>query len=368
MNRRLTILFALMLVAAPMALFGTGGASPDGAQMPQTDPVQLRPAEGARRLVVLLADNSGTETTDLLVPHGILQRSGAVDVLIVATDDGPVDLMPALTIMPDMTVAEFEAAQPRGADAVIVPAFHSRGTKATTAFIRSQAALGALVVSICEGSEPVARAGLFDGRTATTHWFAQDRMTRRYPEATWVENTRYVVDGPVMSSSGVSASVPVTLKLLEILAGDRTARATAAGLGLHDWSAEHDSSRFSLDFGKVRLATGNRLGFWRHEVLVAPVVDGLDGIVLALQADAWSRTYRSRLIAQNPAGRVVSAESVIFVTETETETETRADATVTPSAGPPFAALDANLAAISERYGVRTAEFVAAQLEYAWPH
>ncbi len=262
-----------------------------------------------------------------------------------------------------MTVAEFEAAHPYGADAVIVPAFHSRGTEATTAFIRDQAAQGALIVSICEGSEPVARAGLFDGRAATTHWFAQDRMNRRYPEATWVENTRYVIDGPVMSSSGVSASVPVTLKLLEILAGEGTARATAAGLGLDDWSAEHDSSQFSLDVGKVRLAVGNLLWFWRHEVLAASVVDGFDGVAFALQADAWSRTYRSRLVAQNAKGSAVSAEGVIFVTETGP----RADATVTPSEGAPFAALDANLAVISERYGDPTAEFVAAQLEYAWP-
>lgn len=364
MPRNLTILFALVLVAAPMALFGTRGATSEGASMPATDPLQLRPAEAERRLVVLLADNSGTETTDLLVPHGILQRSGAVDVLIVATSEGPVDLMPALTIMPDMTVAAFEAAHPRGADAVIVPAFHSRGTEATTAFIRDQAAQGALIVSICEGSEPVARAGLFDGRAATTHWFAQDRMDRRYPETTWVENTRYVIDGPVMSSSGVSASVPVTLKLLEVLAGEARASVTAAEFGLDDWSAEHDSSRFSLDLGKVRLAAGNLLGFWRHEVLAAPVVDGFDGVAFALQADAWSRTYRSRLVAQSSEGRVVSGEGVIFLTETAA----RADATVTPSEGAPFAALDANLHAISERYDDRTAKFVAAQLEYAWPH
>jgi hypothetical protein len=163
----------------------------------------------------------------------------------------------------------------------------------------------------------------------------------------------------------------VTLKLLEVLAGEATARATAAGLGLDDWSAEHDSSRFSLDAGKVRLAAGNLLWFWRHEVLVAPVADGFDGVALALQADAWSRTYRSRLVAQNASGRVVSGEGVTFVTETETETETetgaRARATVTPSEGAPFVALDASLAAISERYGKRTAEFVAIQLEYAWP-
>lgn len=363
MPRRLTVLFLLVLAAAPLALPRSGGAVPETAPTPATEPPQLRAHEGERRLVVLLADNEGTETTDLLVPHGILERSGAVDVLIVATEAGPVELMPALTVLPDMTVAEFEDAYPEGADAVIVPAFHSRGTQATTDFIRGQAAGGAMIVSICEGSEPVARAGLFDGRAATTHWFARNRMVRRYPETTWIRNARYVIDGPVMSSSGVSASVPVTLKLLEVLSGEEVACATAADLGLEDWSAEHDSSRFSLDLEKVRIAVGNVLGFWRHEVVAAPVSHGFDGVAFALQADAWSRTYRSRLVARNAEGRVSSAEGVIFVTQVDP----RADVSIEPSEGAPFAALDADLDAIADRYGVRTADFVAAQLEYAWP-
>ncbi len=362
MTHRLTILIILILATALFALFRAGSADSDAVPMPATALHELRPLDGERRLVVLLADNAGTETTDLLVPHGILKRSGALDVLIVSTGDGPVELMPALTVLADMTVAEFAKAYPEGADAVVVPAFHSSGTEDTTVFIRAQAALGAMVVSICEGSEPVARAGLFDGRAATTHWFAQSRMSRRYPEATWVRNARYVIDGPVMSSSGVSASVPATLKLLEILAGEATARATASGLGVEDWSAEHDSSHFSLDFGKVRLAAVNMLGFWRHEILEAPVFDGFDGVAFALQADAWSRTYRSKLVAQNADGEATSADGVTFVTETGPI----AHATIDPSVGAPFAALDANLAAISERYGARTAEFVAAQLEYVW--
>ncbi|MDG4647907.1 DJ-1/PfpI family protein [Roseibacterium sp. SDUM158017] len=361
--RRLITIAALILAATSTALLRSGTAAPDMTPIPATDPAVLRPLTGDRRLVVILADNAGTETTDLLVPHGILQRSGAVDVLIVSTEEGAVDLMPALTIMPDMTVAAFHDIHPEGADAVIVPAFHSRGTEATTDFIRNQAGKGAMIVSICEGSEPVAQAGLFDGRAATTHWFAQGRMTRRYPGATWVQNRRYIVDGPVMSSSGVSASVPATLRFLEILAGDEVARHTATDLGVGEWSSQHDSSRFSLDFGTARLAAGNLLGFWRHEVLVAPVVDGFDGIAFALQADAWSRTYRSRLVAGNAAGMATSAEGVAFLTKISP----RNDAAIDPLTGGPLAALDASLEAISGRYGPRTADFVAAQLEYHWP-
>ncbi len=61
MTSRLTILFALVFLAVPMTLLSTGGAESGGAPMPETDTIQLRTAQGERRLVVPLADNAGTE-------------------------------------------------------------------------------------------------------------------------------------------------------------------------------------------------------------------------------------------------------------------------------------------------------------------
>ena len=363
MTSRVFGILLFVLLAGACAHVSPEAAAESSSALAATEPAALRPLVRERRLVVMLVDNVGSETTDVLVPHGILKRSNAVDVLIVATEDGPVELMPALTIMPDMTVSEFEEEYPHGADAVAVPAFHSRGTEATSDFLLKQAEQGAMIVSICEGSEPVARAGLFDGRSATTHWFARNRMLRRYPDARWVENVRYVVDGQVMSSSGVSASVPVTLALLEILAGPESARVTADNLGVVEWSSEHDSSRFDLDVRAVASALGNVARFWERERLYIDVTDGMDGIALALQSDAWSRTYRSRLIARNPSGAAISTEGVRFLTEKDLSSTS----VLTPVAGGPIEVLDTTLGAISERYGETTARLVALQLEYAWP-
>ncbi len=60
------------------------------------DPAALRATPYDRPVVVILADAAGTETTDLLVPFGVIQRSGVVNVLIVSTAAGVVQLMPAL--------------------------------------------------------------------------------------------------------------------------------------------------------------------------------------------------------------------------------------------------------------------------------
>ena len=359
---------AIALSAAILALTAACGAvltrSPSNLidMATQHDPAALRATPYDRPLVVILADTAGTETTDLLVPYGVMQRSGVVDVLIVATGAGIVQLMPALQVNADMTIADFDATRPDGADVVIVPAFHSGGTEVTSAFLRRQAAQGALIVSICEGAEAVAKAGLFEGRKATTHWFAQAPLARRYPGTDWVRNTRYLADGPVMSSSGVSASLSVSLALIDSLAGRRAADQTAAAVGVNNWSATHDSTAFRLGAGLIAKAGQNFAGFWRHEEIGVVLEDGFDGMAFALQADAWSRTYRSSLVAINPRGVVTSADGVTFLTETEAGTRPLLPA----ASGAPFDSLDMTLSAIAARYDQRTAAFVAMQLEYPW--
>ena len=59
----------------------------------------------AKPLVVILADASGTETTDLIAPYGILAESGAVDVKIVAPTAQRIQLMPGKAwVAPQMTL------------------------------------------------------------------------------------------------------------------------------------------------------------------------------------------------------------------------------------------------------------------------
>ena len=102
--------------------------------------------------------------------------------------------------------------------------------------------------------------------------------------------------------------------------------------------------------------------FWHHEELGVVLEDGFDGVALALQADAWSRTYRSRLVAINRRGYVGSADGVILLTETEAGTRL----VLSAASGPTFDGPNATLAAIAARYDDRTAACVAIQLKYPW--
>jgi putative intracellular protease/amidase len=311
-------------------------------------------------VVVVLADNAGTETTDFIVPYAMLNDSGVADVRAVAREAGVVELMPALRIRADETIAEFERQLPQGADVVVVPAMHDQANPQILAFLRSQAAKGALIVSICDGAGVVANAGLFEERSATGHWFSFNGLARTFPETNWVKDARIVADGNVMSTTGVSASIPVSLALVELLADRATAERAAARVGISDWNFDHDSDAFGLSASMAWTGIANLGSLWRHEELMVEVVEGFDEIAFALQADAWSRTFRSTLSAFNEGGEVVSASGLTFITEVQRRDSI--DMAVVSSTGE--LALEETLASIEQRYGARTADFVAVQLEY----
>lgn len=59
-----------------------------------------------RPLVAIIGINDATETTDYVMPYGILRRADVADVMMLATQAGPVTLFPVLKVEPDATVAE----------------------------------------------------------------------------------------------------------------------------------------------------------------------------------------------------------------------------------------------------------------------
>jgi hypothetical protein len=112
-------------------------------------------------------------------------------------------------------------------------------------------------------------------------------------------------------------------------------------------------------------ATRNTLAFWDHEQLGIELQPGVDEVALALVADAWSRTYRSRAVTFAAAGGALESRNGIRILPDHVATSWPTGRLV-PSIGgtPPAKALDEALQAIASRYGSGTADFVAMQLEY----
>jgi putative intracellular protease/amidase len=325
----------------------------------------LKPPKRERPLIAIIGANKGTEATDYLMPYGILRRADVADVMALGTEPGPVTLYPALKVEPQATVADFDARHPEGADYVIVPAMSRDDDPAVLQWIKSQAAKGAIVIGVCAGAKVLGQAGLLDGKRATTHWYYLKELRDKHPAMTYVADQRLVVDRGVATTTGITASMPMSLTLIEAIAGRDKAEAVGRDLGLTDWDARHDSDAFKFTRPFALTAIGNKLAFWNHQQLGIELVPGVDELSLALVADAWSRTYRSRVVTFASAAGALETRNGIRILPDQVATSWPAEHLIQAIGDwPPAIALDQALHGITARYGMRTADFVAMQLEY----
>jgi len=325
----------------------------------------LKPPKRQRPLIAIIGVNDSSETTDYLMPYGILQRADVADVVTPGTKQGPMSLFPVLTVEPQATVAKFDTRHPEGADYVIVPAMSRDDDPTALQWIKDQASKGAIIIGICAGAKVVGNAGLLDGKRATTHWYYLKELRDKHPSIHYVANRRLVVDRGVATTTGITASMPMSLTLIEAIAGRDRADAVGRDLGLTYWDARHDSNAFQFTRPFALTAIGNVLAFWNREQLGIELLSGVDEVSLALVADAWSRTYRSRAVTFAGTADARETRNGLRILPQEVATDWPAERTLPAiGAAQPAKALDQALSGIEARYGMRTADFVAMQLEY----
>ena len=320
-------------------------------------------------VVAIIGENGGTELTDFVIPYAVISRSDSATVVTVSTQPGILNMKPALRIQPQASIAEFDARYPDGADYVIVPAVSNSDDKTLVAWVAAQGAKGGTIVSICDGALVVANSGLMKGHRATAHWATEEHRRMMYPDTQWEKNVRYVADGRIVSSAGISAAIPTSLELVEAIAGYQLAAELARELGVIDWSSAHNSDVFQPHFGVNLLAHATRFtNTWFHanESIGVPVTSGVDDIALALTVDAYSRTSRSHVyVLASTIEPVQTRNGLVFMPDriigaTNPPDHVLPDFDATPSAR----VFDKVLAAIGDRYGRSTAYRVALDFEY----
>jgi transcriptional regulator GlxA family with amidase domain len=288
------------------------------------------------------------------------------DVVALAAEEGPIRMRPAITLQPQATIGQFDERYRQGADYVVVPAVPMEhiGDARLVGWLRAQAAKGATIVSICDGALVVGKAGLFDGHRATGHWATQAMREREFPSVRWLTNVRYVDDGAVISSAGVTAAVPLSLALVEAIGGPERAAAVAREIGVQRWDSTHRSQDFRLRLQDY-LTYARNSWLSGSDRIELPVRDGVDELALALAADALGRTERARVFVTGTSqGPVRTRGGLLLQPDPAAQGEGQAVKFVLPDAVKPVAMLELALQDIGRRYGQWTADFVSLQLEY----
>lgn len=124
---------------------------------------------------------------------------------------------PVATAMGFTLTAEHEFDRLAEADLVVVPASgprHGGIPEALAEQLRAAVERGAWVMSLCSGAFTLGKAGVLDGRRATTHWMHTRELAEDFPEVDVVLDVLYVEDGNVITSAGTAASIDATLHLV----------------------------------------------------------------------------------------------------------------------------------------------------------
>lgn len=356
-----------ILFATSLLSHGPLVASPANAAEPANDHFSLPvPKAGrSRPLIVVVAENAGAETTDFVVPFGVLKGSGVADVRSLSTGAGAIKLTRGLSIMADETIAQFDSRESSGADIVVVPAQAAPKDAALAKWVRSQAAKGATIISVCEGARVLANAGLLAGKRAVTHFSAIEGLTKAYPKTIWVRDRRYLQDGAIISTTGVTASIPMSLALVDAIGGHAVATTTARRYGVKTWDSVHRTADFVLEKTDIAAALLAMAEAWTHETIEAPLDDGIDEVSLALQTDAWSRTYRTKVVTTH-RGRlpVHSLHGLVILPDAEAQAGRYV---IRSGSKPATVALDDALAEMGRRYGPSATRLATLGMEYDAP-
>ena len=336
----------------------------------------LRPPRRERPVITIITLNDATEVTDLLVPYGVLSHANVANVTVVAEQADPVRLHPfsalgqgpeLLRVEPQATTRTFDERYPEGADYVAIPALEPRNNQHVMDWIVAQHRKGAKIFSVCAGSLTLAAAGLLDGRRATTHWAYIDALRKAHPTMQWIPNRRYVAADGISTSTGITASIPVTVALVEAIAGRSKAEQLARSLGVANWDARHLSSAFQITWEHQKTFLRNWLSFWRRETIGVPVSEGVDEIVLALTVDAYSRTALSAVTTVGTSGKAVRSRHGLLIHANKSAPTAALDHMLPAlRSDSPAATLDRELAHIASRYGRPTGNIVALVVEYPW--
>jgi len=132
-------------------------------------------------------------------------------------------------------------------DILLIPGgFGSRKAVADQKFLDRLAAASQrarITTTVCTGSALLARTGLLDGRPATSNKIAWDWVTQQGPRVLWKRKARWVDDGNVLTSSGVSAGIDMALHVIARLLGMEAAEATAQRME-YTWHRDADVDPF----------------------------------------------------------------------------------------------------------------------------
>ena len=305
-------------------------------------PPRAAPAEGwpppgpvpqGRLTVAVVLGASGSVITDALGPYEVFARSPELFVYTVSAVPAAM-LSGGLAVVPDYSLGDVDAGTAPGPDVVVIPAVLSpAGSKERPLreWLARRADRGAHLLGVCAGSRLLAAAGLLDGHRATSHWSRLRSLQRSRPQVDWVRGQRYVQDGKITTTAGVTSGVFGALRLVQQLAGATEAQRVGRELAYPGWTldgptgipAQRPAPR---DLTNLLAA----LAPWRRPALGVGLAEGVGELDVAAPFEVYATSFAARTVPIAAGPTVTTRHGLRLIAAPADATAPRVDRLIVP--------------------------------------
>jgi putative intracellular protease/amidase len=275
--KRVYLIIALLALAANFNLGETACAQANKAA-PSAQPKQQ---SAKRNLAILLFD--GVQIIDYTGPyetfgHAFMKDGGAINIYTVTEKAGPITTSMGMSVNP--TYSFENAPQP---DILVLPGgngvWKQLDNPGVIKWVQDKSKNAEIVMSVCNGAFFLGKAGLLDGLEATTTFSLIAQLKEAAPKAKVVDNVRYVDNGKIITTAGLSSGIEGSLHLIERLYGKGMAQMAAVGME-YNWDPD---SKY------VRAALAERYMPFLYEYKV--IEDGWQPLLREGSRDQWESKW-----------------------------------------------------------------------------
>lgn len=190
----------------------------------------------AKKRNVAIFIHNGVEILDFAGPGEVFASTEGFNVYTVALTKEPIMSQGFVKITPTYTLTD--CPKP---DIVVLPGGNTGPfiqNKPLIDWIKNTAEQAEVMLSVCTGAGLLAKAGLLDGKQATTFHSFIEPLQRATPKAEILRNTRFVDNGQIITTAGVSAGIDGALHVVAKLKGLAVATQTARYMEYDKWKPE----------------------------------------------------------------------------------------------------------------------------------
>ncbi|MFB7077824.1 DJ-1/PfpI family protein [Streptomyces sp. NPDC056308] len=279
-----------------------------------------RPVPKDRITVAVVVSNKGSVATDVLAPYQVFADSEKFFVYTVAAERRVSPLSGGAHLLPDHTLTEVKRGTLPEPDVVVVPAVTDPADAKearTRQWITERHHNGARVLGVCAGSELLAASGLLDGRDATSFWSNISSLKRHYPQVHWKRGQRYVEDGRVTTTAGITSGTVGALRVVEELAGKDEAARIGKRLSYPGWTLDGPTAipANRLAIGDVPYAL-NAAFPWLRPTVGIGLVDGVGEIDAAAAFEAYAGvSFTARTVVLGARDSITTRHGLVLIAE-----------------------------------------------------